>query len=278
MASIVVGIDGSDHSKEALGWAAQQARLTAAELHVVAARPDATDSVETLRRGLEDLVTEVLGTSPGVPLRVDVLTSHPGPGLVEAAGGADLLVVGSRGHATLAGKLHLGSVGLHCATHAPCSVVVHRQRPVETPPTEATLTDRIVVAIDGSDASIGAALWAGHQAVLTASTVELVAAWHWPAFSGSEPASPDGDYDPEGDAQRTLDDVAPRVGAASPGVEVLCTRIYGPPGRSVVQVARQSALLVVGNRGHGEVVGKLLGSVSEHCVAKADCSVLVFRG
>jgi nucleotide-binding universal stress UspA family protein len=223
MGRIVVGVDGSDRSKEALRWAGNQAGLTESILHVVSAwdrsipptlvvpRPEPADSAETLRHGLEDLVTDVLGTSPDVEVRVDVVKAHPGPALVDVAKGADLLVVGSRGHGTIAGLL-LGSVSLHCATHAPCAIVVHRHRSGDVSSVEASSTSNcIVAAIDGSDASIGAALWAACQAGLTASTLEMVMAWHWPAFSGWEPASPDDEYDPEEGARRILDETAPGV-------------------------------------------------------------------
>jgi nucleotide-binding universal stress UspA family protein len=291
MGRIVVGVDGSDRSKEALRWAGDQARLTGSTLHLVSAwdrsippklvvpQPEPSGPAETLRHGLKDLVTDVLGASPDVEVRVDVVNSHPGPALVDVAMGADLLVVGSRGYGTIARILHLGSVSLHCATHAPCPVAVHRDRSADVSSVEAPATSNgIVAAIDGSETSIGAALWAARQAGLTASTLEIVIAWHWPAFSGLAPASPDNEYDPEEDARGILDEAVLGVRAAYPAVEVRGTIINGPPARTVVQAADAANLLVVGSRGHGEVVGKLLGSVSEHCVTNASCSVLVFRG
>ena len=55
-----------------------------------------------------------------------MIEGYPGPALVDAPPvGADLLVVGSRGHSELADIL-LGSVGMHCATHAHCPVLVYR--------------------------------------------------------------------------------------------------------------------------------------------------------
>ena len=52
-----------------------------------------------------------------------VVRGHPANVLVEASRGADLLVVGSRGHGTVVGML-LGSVSHHCVLHAECPVVV----------------------------------------------------------------------------------------------------------------------------------------------------------
>jgi nucleotide-binding universal stress UspA family protein len=50
---------------------------------------------------------------------------HPAQVLVEAARGADLLIVGSRGHGEFAAAL-MGSVSQHCVHHAPCPVLVIR--------------------------------------------------------------------------------------------------------------------------------------------------------
>ena len=50
---------------------------------------------------------------------------HPAPLLVEASKGADLLVVGSRGHGEFVGML-IGSVSEYCATNARCPVLIHR--------------------------------------------------------------------------------------------------------------------------------------------------------
>jgi nucleotide-binding universal stress UspA family protein len=54
-----------------------------------------------------------------------VIEGSPGPALVDACRDADLLVVGSRGHGEFMDIL-LGSVGMHCATHAHCPVLVYR--------------------------------------------------------------------------------------------------------------------------------------------------------
>jgi nucleotide-binding universal stress UspA family protein len=70
-------------------------------------------------------VDEVLGSDPGIPLQLTVTEGHPSFVLTETAKGAELLVVGSRGHGAFAGML-LGSVSEYCASHARCPVVVVR--------------------------------------------------------------------------------------------------------------------------------------------------------
>jgi nucleotide-binding universal stress UspA family protein len=135
MGKIVVGVDGSRPSKEALRWAAEQARLSGDELHVVSAWdfaipqslalsvPDTSDPIENQREGLAHLVTDVLGEEPRVDVHLEVIESRPIPALINLAKTADLLVVGCRGHGAISGLL-LGSVSLHCATHASCPVVI----------------------------------------------------------------------------------------------------------------------------------------------------------
>jgi nucleotide-binding universal stress UspA family protein len=134
---IVVGVDGSPPSRRALAWAARQAQLTGAQLRVVTAWqlprdygfPVVLEDVDLAAeaRGLaEATVQEVLGPHPDIPVVTEVHQGHPAVVLVDAARGADLLVVGSRGHGAFTGML-LGSVSEYCVTHADCPVVVFRR-------------------------------------------------------------------------------------------------------------------------------------------------------
>ena len=135
---------------------------------------------------------------------------------------------------------------------------------------------RIVVGIDGSATSVAALEWAVRQAELTGSTIEAITTWEWPTNYGwAFPFPPE--YDPKADAQRMLSDALAPVLAAHPDVPVQSTVIEGHPAPVLVEASRGADLLVVGSRGHGEFVGMLLGSVSEHCVTNAGCPVLVLR-
>ncbi len=134
---IVVGVDGSDPSKRALRWAANQAKLTGATLKAVTSweypptlgwappYPSDFDPNEDARKALQETIDAVLGPEAAVVAQVEVTEGHPAFVLTEAARGAELLVVGSRGHGAFAGML-LGSVSEYCAAHAPCPVVVVR--------------------------------------------------------------------------------------------------------------------------------------------------------
>ena len=135
---------------------------------------------------------------------------------------------------------------------------------------------RIVVGIDGSDSSIAALGWAAKQAELTGSRLQVIVTWEWPAdFGWAPPLSPD--YTPEGDARRVLDEAVEKVRSTHPDVDVRSIVIEGHPAPALIEASRGADLLVLGSRGHGQFVGMLLGSVSEHCVTHAHCPVLVLR-
>jgi nucleotide-binding universal stress UspA family protein len=80
----------------------------------------------TMVKVLDDTVAEVAAHMPHpVAVLAQVIEGHPAEALVRAAAGAELLVVGSRGHGTFA-SIMLGSVSQHCVQHATCPVVVVR--------------------------------------------------------------------------------------------------------------------------------------------------------
>lgn len=132
---IVVGVDGSAPSRAALRWAARQAELTGAMVVAVTAweypvfsvgqvllPPEDPESIAT--RMLAETVNATLPDA-SVEIRQQTVGNHPAQALVDAAQGAQLLVVGSRGHGTFTAAL-LGSVAMSCIQHAPCPVVVVR--------------------------------------------------------------------------------------------------------------------------------------------------------
>lgn len=139
MTAIVVGVDGSEGSKLALRWACDEARridgsrvtaIATWSYPMVAASPwmggydvpmDLTEPTENL---LKETVAEVVASGfPADRISTRVVCGPAAGTLIEAGGGADLLVVGSRGLGGFTGLL-LGSVSHQVAAHAPCPVVV----------------------------------------------------------------------------------------------------------------------------------------------------------
>lgn len=136
MGRIVVGIDASEPSLRALRWAVDEARLRGADLELVHAfpRPEligmtmvvTLPSDDELRAASEQVLDEALAGVGGVDdLTVTRRVDAGGPAsvLVEAASGAELLVLGARGLGGFRGML-LGSVTQQVIAHAPCPVVV----------------------------------------------------------------------------------------------------------------------------------------------------------
>ncbi|MGZ4332787.1 MAG: universal stress protein [Gaiellaceae bacterium] len=142
MNRIVVGIDGSESSNDALHWAVDQAKLTGATVEALYAwDPGALASLGVpplvdwapLREAAEqrpaEIVREALGEKREVRVVTKMVMGNPAEVLIDHSSQADLLVVGSRGLGGLKGML-LGSVGHHCAAHSHCPVVIVHRAPV----------------------------------------------------------------------------------------------------------------------------------------------------
>ncbi|MBB3674930.1 universal stress protein [Modestobacter versicolor] len=138
---VVVGHDGSGCAQEALTWAAAMAERANWPLHVVRAWriatapqpptwepgyvPPITDYEKAVQADLEADVAAVLGAERARTATCHVVHAPAVKALIEAAQGADLLVVGARGRGGFAGLL-LGSVSDQVTHHAPCPVTVVR--------------------------------------------------------------------------------------------------------------------------------------------------------
>jgi nucleotide-binding universal stress UspA family protein len=139
---IVVGVDSSQSSCGALQWALAEAQRRDATLDVVNAYnyhptmgspfgPVVIGSHEDVEKASQALLDEMVANlveaagAPSVQVELIPSPASAARSLLDAASGADLLVVGSRGHGTIDGVL-LGSVSRQCAHHARCPVVVVR--------------------------------------------------------------------------------------------------------------------------------------------------------
>ncbi len=118
--------------------------------------------------------------------------------------------------------------------------------------------------------------WAIRQAELTHASVLVVMAWRWPvAFGWNVPIG--FSHDMGKDARTSMEEVLEPIRNEHPHVLIESRIVEGHPSPALVEASGGADLLVVGSRGHGEFVGMLLGSVSEHCVSNARCPVLVVR-
>jgi nucleotide-binding universal stress UspA family protein len=142
MERIVVGLDDSKGARDALAWAIEEARTRGATLDVVHCwcppsykglnrewPADEQAFIEDARKLIEGQLVQVAPDGVDVPLTVSpVEAGVPAASLIDHAKGADLLVVGARGHGGFA-RLLLGSISTQCVHHAHCTTVVVRSGP-----------------------------------------------------------------------------------------------------------------------------------------------------
>jgi len=139
----------------------------------------------------------------------------------------------------------------------------------------------IIVGVDGSDSSKGALAWAYDEAVQHGAALTVVAAFHSPTLPMSPPYGslpPEGyESQPRQDALDRLDQLTSSLEPKTPAVDVRTVVEEGNPAKVLIERSKEADLLVVGSRGHGGFAGMLLGSVSHHLVAHAECPVVVVR-
>jgi nucleotide-binding universal stress UspA family protein len=142
--------------------------------------------------------------------------------------------------------------------------------------------DHIVVGVDGSDISRKALDWAYEEAAHHGASLTVVTTWHPPAMPMTPPYGnlPPEDYgdQPRKEALELLDRFTSELVPKDPVVDIRTSVEEGKnPSKVLIERSKEADLVVVGSRGHGGFAGMLLGSVSQHLVAHAECPVVVVR-
>jgi nucleotide-binding universal stress UspA family protein len=139
------------------------------------------------------------------------------------------------------------------------------------------MSRRIVVGVDGSEASVAALRWALEEGRLWNAPVAVVSTWRYPWVGDvSAVAYPLDPKDFEEAAIATIDEALGKARAlSSDRVERIVT--CGSAAETLIDAAGDDGLLVVGSRGHGGFAGLLLGSVSQQCASHARCPVVIVR-
>jgi nucleotide-binding universal stress UspA family protein len=284
---VVVGVDGSDSALRAVRWGAAEAERLHAPLRLVSAfggraHPPVHPGLEgsyrdaqlgQARRRLAEAAEVARGEGLGIEVAAELVEGSPIKVLSGEADRAQLLVIGDRGLSRLKGLL-VGSVAIGLAVHASCPLVVVRGDERE-PAEMASLP--VVVGVDGSatsDAALGFAMEAA-----ASRSVPLVAVHTWSDMV-SDPAMAAVmiDWDTvEAEERKVLSE---RVGAWTekfPGVPVELLVVRDQPAQSLLEQASRGQLLVVGSRGHGQVMGLVLDSVGNALLHGAPCPVAIVR-
>jgi nucleotide-binding universal stress UspA family protein len=273
MRELVVGLDGSDHSRMALRWAAAVARAAGVPIRAIqawshprtAALPGGREPTpaeqmdEEARRDIALIAADVLG--PTAAVTGEVGRGSAAGAMLQAVVPDSVLVLGSRGRGGFAGLL-LGSVSQECVEYAPCPVVVVR--------TDRVLAgdDLILVGKDGSPGAQGALEWAHALAAATDANLQAVHAWQ-PRMSERPPRV----------GERLRSEAASAVeGWTQPvGDEIESQEVEGDPRDVLVTTAQRldPALVVVGRRGSGGLRSMRLGSTANHLVRHSATNVAV---
>jgi nucleotide-binding universal stress UspA family protein len=282
--TVVVGVDGSAQALRAVRWAVPEARRRQAVLRLTTALPWTNDRMaglpgmgpapygEYLRRaaekGLAAAEAAAVEADPDVAVERELVIGFPGGVLHERSQTAELLVVGDSGRGRIAAAV-AGSVAIAVAARSACPVVVVRGTP---PAPDAP----VVVGIDGTPLSQAAIPFAFDEAA--ARRVPLVAVHTWldelddPALAAL--------VDWQSAAVQAEEVLAERLagwGEKYPDVPVQRLVARGLAGHALLDQAATAQLVVVGSRGHGEIAGLLLDSVSNALVHKAACPVAIVR-
>ncbi|HEU4841617.1 MAG TPA: universal stress protein [Ilumatobacteraceae bacterium] len=288
MTTYLVGLDASDHARDALSWAVAVAReedsvvaVHAWDLPVVtgyeAGAVDPTEAEASARDFVRSMVAE---HDEG---RVDarIADGPAGRALVHAAEtlGPDVVVVVGHGGSGKTSLL-LGSTAHHVVHHAHVPVVVVRgelRLPVR----------RLVVGVDGFDhdrgvdeRSMAALRWAlrlpgaTHVDVSHADFVPAVAAGpvREPGLESDEETAED-----DSRLRRAIEEATDGTGVAPNGAEIAPVVAAGTGAFAMIEASRDADLVVIGTRGRSGLLELIVGSTTLEVMAHAHCPVAVVR-
>ncbi|MFJ9364470.1 universal stress protein [Nocardia sp. NPDC101769] len=275
---IVVGVDASESALHAVRWAAVDAALRGAPLHLVFAVPAVAESpldespVRLLHDRLRDTAQAALDAAAETArqaagdreirdIRTFLVDMPAVMVLAELAATAYYVVVGVRGMSAYHRSL-LGSVSTGVARHA--------QGPVVVVPGETDgLSDRpVVTGVDGSPHSVRALEIAFDEA--SRRGVPLIAVQAWELSGDSDTRSSD-------DAVQLLTRVLDRNTRNYPGVEVKSVVKEGHPARVLLDAAAGAQLLVIGSHGTRGYPGMALGSTGHALLHGSECPIALVR-
>ncbi|MFR9730069.1 universal stress protein [Saccharopolyspora sp. MS10] len=261
-----VAVDGTPESERAVEWACANAELCGDELLLVHVDAEPMPN-GTCPGWLTDLATRSQLHYGAPRVRVEVLTGRTVARLLEAAGRAPLLVLGSRGHRALHDAV-LGSVALGVATRSPCPAVVVRGAADEV------RRETVVAGVDGSADGDRALEFACEAAEALRCDVVAVQAAPDSAFIPGPFDHPDR-AELVARAERALAEAVAGFAPRHPDVVLRRLTSSMDPISALAEAAAGARLLVVGRRGSGGLSEALLGSVSRGVLHRARCPVAV---
>ncbi|QTE27960.1 universal stress protein [Pengzhenrongella sicca] len=277
--TVVVGVEGTPSSAQALVWAATIAAARKVELSIVCATGDPyasvdieyDDAIEQAATSLLKVSTErALAVAP--ELVINAVLAHGGAAkaLTDASSQAALVVVGSR-PLGLMERAFAGSLSYQIAAGSHCPVLV-------VPEGAAEVGTGVVVGSDGSAESMGAVALAAAEADRFGQELTVLHAWHTPlAFMSVDIVTESDDAWVEESRRVILAEAVAGLGERYPDLVIHQKLVHDQPARALLDAARGARMVVVGSRGRHGIARMLLGSVSHTVVLHAPCPVLVAR-
>jgi nucleotide-binding universal stress UspA family protein len=291
---VLVGVDGAADGLLATVWAAREAARRGVPLTVAHVRmpwppiayPDFEQQIvaeveaeaSTAVDAAEAAAHEV---APDLPVHKIAVDGPAAQALVDLAGDADLVVVGSRGRGAVA-RLVLGSVADKVARHAPGTVVVVRAEDPSSPvlhDRSEDLSAPVVVGVDLAADFDATLAFAAEQAA--ARGTSLLAVHVVPAPPGYIPTfgSPPDFWPDEAQKQaaEALERAVEPLVQTYPQLTVKTLVLQGSAAEGLIGSSEAAALVVVGATGSGAFEGLRLGSVGSHLLHHARCAVAIVR-
>ncbi|AWB82817.1 universal stress protein [Corynebacterium yudongzhengii] len=288
---VVVAVDGSDASTNAVRWAANTAMKRDIPLRLATSYtmpqylyaegmvpPDElfsdlqAESMEKIEAARE-IAHEV---APDILIGHTVAEGSPIDMLLEMSRDVTMVVLGSRGLGGLSGMV-MGSVSAAVVSHASCPVVVVRE---DNHVTETNKYGPVVVGVDGSDVSQKATEYAFAEA--NARGAELIAVHTWmdmqaqASLAGVNTAQNQWEAIEKQQTEILSERLAPLI-EKYPDVRVGKVIARDRPVRALTEQAEGAQLLVVGSHGRGGFKGMLIGSTSRALLQSAPCPMMVVR-
>ncbi|OIR41022.1 universal stress protein [Corynebacterium sp. NML130628] len=288
---VVVAVDGSPASHNAVRWAANTAAKRGIALQLAASYTmpqflyaegmvppkELFDDLqkETIQKVDEarDIALEV---APDIKVGHVVAEGSPIDMLLEMSRTATMIVMGSRGLGGLSGMV-LGSVSGAVVSHASCPVVVVRE---DNNVTDENKYGPVVVGVDGSEVSRHATEVAFEEA--HARGAELVAVHTWIDTQVQGPGAGFSVTDEhwkavQDEKDEILNGYLEESAAKFPEVQIRKVITRDRPVRALTEAAEGAQLLVTGSHGRGGFKGMLLGSTSRALLQSAPCPMMVVR-
>ncbi|AKE42176.1 universal stress protein [Corynebacterium kutscheri] len=288
---VVVAVDGSDASKNAVRWAANTAYKRGIPLRLASSYTmpqflyaegmippqELFDELQNETMHKIDEAREIAhSVAKDLKVGYTIAEGSPIDMLLEMSADATMIVMGSRGLGGLSGMV-MGSVSAAVVSHAQCPVVVVRE---DNHVTESNKYGPVVVGVDGSDISQQATAFAFAEA--KARGAKLIAVHTWmdmqvqASLAGLAAAQQEWNVIEDEQTELLKERVAPFI-AEYPDVEVELVITRDRPIRALVDNSQDAQLLVVGSHGRGGFRGMLLGSTSRALLQSAPCPMVVVR-